>query len=131
MRTADCLEVWGRDPERLRVRDTVSGIIQEYLFWPNRVYLPEDPCEILFFDPTVDLRNAEAWLVLEDTFHLPPDYTMGKNQYTWTLGKLIDRILSNVRATGRTFTQGESFAQWIDDDARRRLGVEVGAFLGH
>lgn len=66
-RDAACLQMWEAVPriDMKLVRD-VSGIIREYMFWPNDLFIPDDPCEILFHDPTVDLRNVEAMGVIED-----------------------------------------------------------------
>jgi hypothetical protein len=93
-RPATCLDLWGRDPYRLSVRDTVSSLIQEYFFWPNQLYIPHDPCGLLFFDPSIEMRNVEANLVLQDTYSLPEGFLDGLPE--WSYGELLDRIVAHL-----------------------------------
>lgn len=74
-RDAACLHLREAIPriDMKLVRD-VSEIIREYMFWPIELFIPDDPCEILFHDPTVDLRNVEAMGTIEDRVAMEVDW---------------------------------------------------------
>lgn len=62
----------GRDRVH-RVRDRASEIIAEALEWPNPYFIPQDPCEIVFWDGTLDMLVEEAVLRLDDEFAIPDE----------------------------------------------------------
>jgi hypothetical protein len=64
------------------------------LFWPNQLYIPHDPCGLLFFDPSIEMRNVEANLVLQDTYSLPEGFLDGLPE--WSYGELLDRIVAHL-----------------------------------
>lgn len=84
------LSNWGQESARLQVRDTLTSLLREYLRWPNDRFIPEDPCAILVFDPTTELRAVEARRVIEDKFRLPIGFLDELNN--WSFGELVDQI---------------------------------------
>lgn len=47
-------------------RDRIAKILQQEMEWPNENFLPDDPCDIIFFDPTMDLKAGTAIMGIED-----------------------------------------------------------------
>lgn len=66
-RSGHCMLMWTEYPEvDTELRKSCSAIIKECMFWPNDRFIPDDPVEILFYDPTIDLRNVEAIQRIEE-----------------------------------------------------------------
>jgi hypothetical protein len=68
----------------------IAGVVEEYFRWPNPYYIPDDPCEVLFWDPTMEMRFEEASLVLSDKFGFPED--RAEELREGTFGALIERV---------------------------------------
>ena len=83
------VEVWS-DERKHAIFKTIAQIIQEHCRWPNSNFVPEDPCEILFWNPSGDLRDVEAVLQILDHFRLPE--TLVDELRNMTLGDLVDRV---------------------------------------
>lgn len=64
-RGQECLAIWPQDNPTQAVRLSVSSIIQREMRWPNRFFLPDDPCAILFFDPFSNMDSVRAILEVE------------------------------------------------------------------
>lgn len=90
-RPEECLSLWGTIPDIIRIRDIVSPVLQEYFFWPNLRFIPGDPCQILFWDQTNQMRDAEALAVLSD--RLNTAVNAFDNLQFQTYQELIDAIL--------------------------------------
>jgi len=59
-------------------------------YLPNPYYIPDDPCEVLFWDPTMEMRFEEASLVLSDKFGFPEN--RAEELREGTFGALIERV---------------------------------------
>jgi hypothetical protein len=97
-RTIRALDAWGTDPERYRVLCFVSSVVMEYGGWPNVFYLPDDPCELLFCDTSIELRISEATLLIQDGLALQEPIAPEWLSDT-TYGELIDNL---TRVSTRT-----------------------------
>lgn len=83
--------VWCLWPEDLVITaKEIAGVVEEYFRWPNPYYIPDDPCEVLFWDPTMEMRFEEASLVLSDKFGFPED--RAEELREGTFGALIERV---------------------------------------
>jgi hypothetical protein len=68
LRGKEVLSSWGNDKEIVSVRDAVSRTIAKELNWPNGFFIPDDPCSILFFDPSPNLDAARAIMEIEKMY---------------------------------------------------------------
>jgi hypothetical protein len=68
------LRAWGSDPLLTSVASELHTIIREELEWPNDRFVPKDRCEILLFDPTMQLRRVQALVCIEQVFDLPDGF---------------------------------------------------------
>jgi hypothetical protein len=93
-RRVDCLLEWGTDPKTYCVVAVCSCIIREYFNWPNVLFLPDDPCQILFWNPSEDLHIEEATCVISETFQLRGDPFHDLSKITY--GTLINRIVAQA-----------------------------------
>ncbi len=98
-RCAACLRAWGDDPEVLRLLLVVAPLVREYMRWPSAHFMPDDPCDILFFDPTMELRSAEAMMSIGDALNLNDSVSEGlfKGFETMSFGELLGRLAQALR----------------------------------
>jgi hypothetical protein len=65
------MRVWSQQGvpyDRLQV---VSSIIQQWLHWPNDLFIPEDPCAIVFWHPGFSLDSVGLMLELVEKHDVP------------------------------------------------------------
>lgn len=67
-RSPEALSCWGNDHDVIVTRDRVSRILMKAYGWPTDYFLPDDACDVLLWDPTLDMRCEEAVLELESAF---------------------------------------------------------------
>jgi len=48
----------------------VIEIVLEYFSWPTGLFIPQDPCDIVFWDISMELRCSEALMVISDRFKI-------------------------------------------------------------
>jgi hypothetical protein len=94
-RTRDCLDAWPQDKAIVQVRDKLSSIIAECLGWPNPYFLPTDPCEILMWDTTPDLRIEEATILIEREFPLREEELWDRIAAI-TFGEFVQRLTAAI-----------------------------------
>ena len=87
---------WGRDSLRIRTVADVSTIVADSLEWPNTYFVPNDPCQLIFFDPTPDLLCEEALMRISLEYGVPDE--VWEKLWSMMYGELIDAIL---RASSR------------------------------
>jgi len=51
-RDESVLRIWGAGPSVESTRCRLAALLQEYLRWPNTFFVPKDPCDILFWNPS-------------------------------------------------------------------------------
>jgi len=93
-RHIQCLDNWGAQVAIYQVLCVVSPVVKEYGEWPNTLFLPDDPCDILFWDPSMELKTVEAMNVLERDLSIPADIFDDLIQIKY--GELISRITHHV-----------------------------------
>jgi hypothetical protein len=68
-RNADCWRAWGDDPKRLVIAKFVAGKFAEAAEWPNAIFIPADPFELIAWDHNSyaidDLSLLDALLEIE------------------------------------------------------------------
>jgi hypothetical protein len=64
-RRRDAIAPWQQGSESLALRESVAAIIQREMRWPNSLFIDEDPCSILFFDPLHHMDSTRAILYIE------------------------------------------------------------------
>lgn len=98
LRDRSCLQLWPDNSELITTISFVFSKIQEWFRWPNDFYMPEDPCEILFWDSSLELRVEGALLELASRLHIPIDLLA--EWMNGSLGDFVNRILDFRRETG-------------------------------
>ena len=96
-RTYNALDSWENNPGKLKCISIVSPLIKDYFHWPNCYFIPDDPCEILFWRPQVgydDLSGQEFASVLIDEFSLPEDFFEDYNKLTYS--QFIEKIIKHI-----------------------------------
>lgn len=83
---------WNADDRSWKLIKEVSDLIQDCLRWPNEHYLPDDPCEILLWEPSCvsELLAEEVMLRLSEDFKLPE--TVWDRFGELCFGQLIEAI---------------------------------------
>src|SRR4051794_13065460 len=64
-------ESWKDHPSPSDQRNEIARLVQFHLGWPNTLYSPHDPCEILFWDP--DLATVELLCALDEKYGFRED----------------------------------------------------------
>ena len=95
-RSIGCLRLWGGEVDRFHILCFLLPIVKEYGRWPNCYFMPDDPCEILFFDPTSELLAAEAVCKIHEELSLPADMLDDLDALTY--GELVDRLNQFVKS---------------------------------
>lgn len=88
------IELWGTDIRRNRCVCIVSPIVMDCLNWPNSFFVPDDLCELLFWDRSPELLSVEAIYRIEKTLDLPADIARLGAEATY--GDFIDRIVGHL-----------------------------------
>lgn len=88
------IEQWGGSIRRHRCVCVVSPIVMEHLRWPNSFFVPNDLCELLFWDPGPDLLSVEALCCIEKSLELPAGVAELRDGMTY--GEFIDGIVCQV-----------------------------------
>ena len=70
---SEVLEAWGEDPDTIKCLAYVASVIDKWMEWGSILFIPSDPCEILFWDTTTELRAEGAMQEIEKGFSLPPE----------------------------------------------------------
>ncbi len=52
---------------------SISTIIKQWLNWYNALFIPEDPCQIIFWDPSKAMKYEGLVLELIEQHNLPSD----------------------------------------------------------
>ena len=76
-------------------------MVEEYFGWQNSFFLPEDPCEIVFFHPRYavgDLLEVEFIMEFEKRFGIQWD-TIFTNEFPakMSFGEFVEKIASNAK----------------------------------
>ncbi len=104
-RTPECWSLWG-DDARLKAAQFVAGTLAEAVEWPNPIFIPEDPYELLFWDHKScaidDLSLVDAMMQIEEHFKVSPSEKQMETFETGTVGGYVDFLL------GRTYPAGYS-----------------------
>jgi hypothetical protein len=71
LRTPECLSLWQvYTIEERELADRISTVIYHSLQWPNPVFVPRDPFQILVWDYTGDLKTGETLCAIEKSLGL-------------------------------------------------------------
>ena len=64
------------------------------LRWPNSFFVPDDLCELVFWDASPELLSVEALYRIDKVLNLPAD--VAKSCAGRTYGDFIDGIVSHL-----------------------------------
>lgn len=95
-RSIACFGLWGEDVDCFHTLCFLSPIVKEYGRWPNCYFIPDDPCAILFFDPTSVLLAAEAVCKIHEELSLPAEMLDDLDALTY--GDLVDRLTQFIKS---------------------------------
>lgn len=86
--------LWGDNASTLRAYALVAGIAISEFDWGPAVFIPDDLCRVIFWNPRWGLEDMESILMLSEGFKLPDDVVESWTQHwtTLTLGNLIGDI---------------------------------------
>jgi len=90
--------VWGNDPERLKIAHLVCRLAQEYFWWPNDHFIPEDPASVAFYEHVDGMDFTGLVIGLED--ELSTSF-IDEEALAWldmSLGEVVDWLLGRVSA---------------------------------
>ncbi len=96
-RTYSDLLLWGNDTYVWYTFSLVSSVVREYLSWDDILFVPEDPCEIVFWEPAAlvtELVAEEAMTVIARQFCFPKEGLFDVGRITY--GELITRLASST-----------------------------------
>ncbi|MFA5553113.1 MAG: hypothetical protein WDA68_00950 [Phycisphaerae bacterium] len=93
-RSHETLELWGNNVNILRCLCIVSPIAKECFNWPNTCFIPNDPCEILFWDPTIDWRDAAFINHIKKELSLSGNFWDDVNSLTY--GQFIEKVIKHL-----------------------------------
>jgi hypothetical protein len=69
LRSQICLSLWSDySISVLDIRESVSQLIRDYFGWPNTLYIPEDPCDVLLWSPGDGMLSVEAMCVIQEKY---------------------------------------------------------------
>lgn len=100
MRARTCwdLSLWGDDRHVWYTFSFVSSVVREHLSWDDILFIPDDPCEIDFWEPAAlvtDFAAEEAMTVITRHFRFPQERLFDVGGLTY--GELIARLASAIR----------------------------------
>jgi hypothetical protein len=88
-RPDEYLQAWSRDDSTARAREAVVDILETEMAWGCRKFIPSDPCDILLFDPSLDMKSATAFMQIEDLLGRAIEEEAFKRM---TLGQLVNLV---------------------------------------
>ena len=68
LRDNSVLSAWAPESALLDCHHRVAELIRGYFGWPNTHFLPDDPCELLFYCQESDMIVVEFLCVVDDEF---------------------------------------------------------------
>ena len=101
LRTADCWALWGPNEARVQAAQFVARTVGEEVEWPNPIFIPDDPFELVFWDhkscAVDDLSLVGAFMTIESHFGASPsDEDLDRFQ-EGTFGAYVDFLLQASR----------------------------------
>ena len=97
-RTPECWSLWGPDPARIEAAQYVAKTLAAAVEWPNPIFIPADPCELLFWDHKScaidDLSLVGAWVEIETHFNVNPSEKELDTLGAGTFGGFVDYLLA-------------------------------------
>jgi len=94
-RSINCFRMWGSSIERFYILCFMAPIMMEYFAWINCFFIPEDPCDVLFFDPSTEMLKEEAISKIIAGLKLSDDIPL-VDLHKITYGDLVDRLSANL-----------------------------------
>lgn len=88
-RPETCRDLWKRDEATRQARDRLFAILRDEMGWKATRFVPEDPCDIVFFDPSMDLKDVCAFLRIDERFGRTPD---ASRLMRMNAGELVDEL---------------------------------------
>jgi hypothetical protein len=97
-RSASDLKGWGDDPVIYRCLCCVSPVVMKYFRWPNPLFIPDDPCAILLWDPRIlDPGSGEDTTHTLEKLLALPQYFLWDDFESLVYLELIRRIIRESR----------------------------------
>jgi len=96
-RNADCWSLWGDDLKRLAVAKFVTKKLAEAASWPNAIFIPADPFELVAWDHNScvvdDLSLTSALLEVERQFAIHLTDEQWGLFFTKSFGEVVDFLV--------------------------------------
>ena len=91
LRDEKIIESWSIDAAGMAIKNRLDEILVKEMKWLNGYFLPDDPCGILFYDPSLSMDSARALLSISSAFQV--DIT-GVDLSKITYSELVDLLRS-------------------------------------
>jgi hypothetical protein len=106
LRTAECWTLWGPNEARVKAAQFVAKTVAEEVQWPNPIFLPDDPFELVFWDHKScvidDLSLVGAFVTIEDHFNRSSSEEEFAHLAQGTFGGYVDFLLKRVEPPQRS-----------------------------
>ena len=89
-----CLSLWKQEADVLQARDRLFNILLDEMEWGIARFVPTDPCDILLFDPSLDLKSVSAINRIEELLGREIEVDL---LIKMTLGDLVDDVVTAGR----------------------------------
>ncbi len=97
VRTAECWALWGTNEcRRRKAAQFVANIVGEELRWPNPIFIPDDPTELVFWNEscaTDDLCVIPVFVKIEMTYNRCPLEDEEGRLAQGTFGSYVDFLI--------------------------------------
>ncbi len=100
-RPQTCSGLWA--PPLRNLAAEIAALIRDENRWPNACFIPEDPCAILLWDSTTEMRCESILLALRERYGLDISVTRGIENLLF--GELVSRLAEAKRNNDKS---GES-----------------------
>jgi len=84
------LQLWPNDTKFCQLRDDIAACLAKTFGWPNKLFHPDDPCAILFWNPRSNLELSETLVWLADRYKVTMDVFECLDKMS--LRQLLERI---------------------------------------
>ena len=97
LRTAECWTLWGPNEARVKAAQFVAKTVAEEVRWPNPIFIPDDPSELVFWDHKScvvdDFSLLGAFMKIEDHFGASSSEADLDRLWERTFGGYLDFLL--------------------------------------
>lgn len=96
-RPPECWHAWGTDRRRVDLARFMARALGDVCGWPNPVFLPEDPIELVAWSQDdVDFDVEEACMRIEEHLGIGADAAAREHMMGRSFGEAVDHLLGQA-----------------------------------